>query len=95
MSKFKKKPVVIDAIRWMGGDYGVLNEFCGRNWGRADAVGSESWPSDMEDKEQVMIYNMAEQAWLPLPTRWWLIRGVQGELYPCKHEIFAETYEPV
>ena len=25
----------------------------------------------------------------------WIIRGVQGELYPCKPEIFAATYEPV
>ena len=25
----------------------------------------------------------------------WIIRGVQGEFYPCKPDIFAETYEPV
>ena len=25
----------------------------------------------------------------------WIIRGVQGELYPCKPDIFAETYEAV
>jgi hypothetical protein len=25
----------------------------------------------------------------------WIIRGVQGELYPCKPDIFEETYEPV
>ena len=25
----------------------------------------------------------------------WLIRGVQGEIYPCKDEVFRETYEPV
>ncbi len=24
----------------------------------------------------------------------WIIRGVQGELYPCKADIFAATYEP-
>jgi hypothetical protein len=25
----------------------------------------------------------------------WIIRGVKGELYPCKPDIFAATYEPV
>lgn len=25
----------------------------------------------------------------------WLIRGIAGELYPCKHEIFEKSYEPV
>jgi hypothetical protein len=26
---------------------------------------------------------------------WWLIRGVVGELYPCRSDVFAMTYEPV
>lgn len=25
----------------------------------------------------------------------WIIRGIQGEIYPCKPDIFAATYEPV
>lgn len=25
----------------------------------------------------------------------WIIRGVEGELYPCRSDIFAQTYEPV
>jgi hypothetical protein len=24
----------------------------------------------------------------------WIIRGIKGEIYPCKHDIFAATYEP-
>ena len=87
--KYRKRPVVIDAIRWMGGDYKCLEDFCGLNWTRADAV-------DMgyEDREQVVIWNTAEKQWLHCPVGHWVIRGVKGELYPCEDSIFAATYEP-
>ena len=96
MAKFRKKPIEVSAIHWEGGDYEeILNPFCGRNWGRADAVGSETWPSDIPDKEQVVVFNSSEQTWLPVPVGWWIIRGIHGELYPCAPDIFAETYEAV
>lgn len=95
MGKYRKKPVVIEAMPWTGGDYRCLDNFCGKNWGRADAVGSEVWPSEIEDTEQVVVFNTAEQAWIPVPLGFWIIRGIQGELYPCKPDIFEATYEPV
>ena len=36
--KYRKKPVVVEARQWAGGEYEWLNEFCGLNWARADAV---------------------------------------------------------
>ena len=95
MAKYRKKPIIIEAIQWLGGDMSPLNEFCDRNWGRADAVGDERWPCDITDREQVMVRNAAEQVWLPVPVGWWIIRGVKGELYPCAPDIFAASYEPV
>lgn len=93
MSKFRKKPVEVSAVQWKGGDQRILDLFCGRNWGRADAVGSETWPSDIPDKECVVVFNTAEQCWLPVPVNHWVIRGIHGELYPCKPDIFEATYE--
>lgn len=89
MAKFRKKPVVINAIQWKGGDTKELSDFCGRDWTRADVV-------DMafDDPEQVVIWNKAERQYLNVPVGHWLIRGVQGEYYPCKPDIFEETYEP-
>lgn len=95
MAKFRKKPVIVEAVQWKGGDYKILDEFCGKNWGRADAIGAEYWPSEIADSEQVMLFNIAERTWLPCPTGWWIIRGVVGELYPCKPYVFTETYEPI
>lgn len=85
---WRKKPVVVQAKQWTGGDYEWLNDFCGHNWTRADAV-------DMgyDDPEQVVVWNTAERQYLHVPVGHWIIRGIHGELYPCKPDIFAATYE--
>ena len=89
--KFRKKPVVIDAIQWVGGDYKCLNDFCGHEWNRADAV-DEVGP---DDSENVVVFNKEESQWLNVPVGHWIIRGVHGEYYPCSPLVFEQTYEPV
>lgn len=91
--KFKKKPVVIDAIQWNGGSFEILEDFCGMNWGRADAKMVE-W-SAPPDGEKVVLWNTKERQWLLCPVGHWVIRGVAGELYPCAPDVFRETYEAV
>lgn len=91
MPKFRKKPVVIDAIKWEGGDFDCLTDFLGHNWGRADAKDMPTF----EKVENVVIYNTAERQWLNVPVGHWIIRGIEGEFYPCKPDIFEATYEPV
>lgn len=59
MAKFRKKPVVIDAVRL---------------------------------EKQVVIETL-EGTLVGQPGDW-LITGVAGEQYPCKHQIFVATYEP-
>lgn len=88
--QYRKKPVVIEAIRWEGGEYAHLDIFCGRNWGRADAH-----DLDPVDGEGVVVWNALEQQWLNVPVGHWIIRGVRGELYPCEPNVFEATYEPV
>lgn len=88
--RFRKKPVVIDAFQWTGGDTSALTAFVGSpGWTRADAR-----EMGFDDPEQVIVYNKAEDQWLQVPVGHWIIRGVQGEYYPCKPDIFATTYEP-
>jgi hypothetical protein len=88
--RYRKKPVEVAAIRWTGGDYKTLNNFCGKNWSRADAVDCEP-----HDEEQVVVWNTKEYQWLNVPVGHWVIRGVAGELYPCDPAVFEATYEPV
>lgn len=91
--KFRKRPVEVDAVQWSGGNYKRLERFCGFNWGRADAK-NVAWTVE-DDGEQVVLWNTAESQWLLCPVGWWVIRGIQGELYPCKPDIFEATYEKV
>ncbi len=76
--KYRKKPVEIEAICWEGDVKEVL-EFVGDQ-----SVGFDGEKVVISTLEGTMTADMGD----------WLIRGVAGELYPCKPEIFARTYEP-
>lgn len=91
--KFRKKPVVIEAWQWKGRDMAMLNDVLGMNWGRADAH-DIAWGFE-NDKEQVVIYNTLEKAWIPCPVGHWIIRGLKGEFYPCEDSVFQASYEAV
>lgn len=96
VSKFRKKPVVIEAFqmtkerRWDNRDWPEwLNEAWSKS--RTEAGALFIRPLD-ENKELLAIATMEG----PLCVSWddWIIRGIEGELYPCKPEIFAAIYEP-
>lgn len=93
MAKFRKKPVVIDAIVWEGDDSECLQRFCGLNWARADAR-DHAW-SNRDDGEQVIVWNALDNQWLEVPVGFYIIRGIEGELYPCDPSVFEKTYELV
>ena len=82
MPKFKKKPVVIDAIR-------ADNILQVSEW--ADSF-SETirWTIDGKGVHIPTLEGTMLASWGD-----WIIRGVQGEFYPCKPDIFEQTYEPV
>jgi hypothetical protein len=84
--KFRKKPVVIDAVQWSGdravpGLPGIC--FCEVTSGTA--------------REPYLVGPHIHTIEGPLHVTPgdWIITGVRGERYPCKPDIFAATYEPV
>ena len=106
MAYFRKKPVVIEAAFFDGtlvgepdGLGGVKPRTC-PDW--FPAVMPEIHPSNVPHlpagKIMVNGYGLhigtLEGTMTAVPGDW-IIRGVQGELYPCKPDIFAETYEAV
>ena len=79
--KFRKKPVVIDAVQFRAGEQPA--ELAG------DVIaGTVTYPDD-----GTMLIATLEGTMIATPGDW-IIRGVKGELYPCKPDIFAATYEP-
>jgi hypothetical protein len=81
MPKFRKKPVVIEAIRFDG--------FSKDGWDAVEAfVGG-----DAESRNGKLVIATLEGA-MTASQGDWIIKGVKGE-YPCKPDIFEATYEPV
>lgn len=98
MSKFRKKPVVIEAMRWTGYNYTESEVFMNEPLaqGRYEiASGKEGngW-SDGAYSNSVKIITTLEGVMRCLPGDW-IIRGIKGEFYPCKPDIFEATYEAV
>ena len=87
MSKFRKKPVVIDATQWFkNGDHPQVVEhkdaYPGNVCGHCSRyLELHGWVPTLEGGHLVCPGD-------------WIITGVKGEHYPCKPDIFAETYEP-
>lgn len=85
--KFVKKPIVIDAIQWRtrfgdgsNNNFGEILEFCG-NQCRLDTFDG--------------LYIKTLEGELSASSGDWIIRGVKGEFYPCKPDIFHMTYTQV
>jgi hypothetical protein len=84
MSKFRKKPVVIDAFQWRplsreAQDKAVPDWIVMKN-------------HDIGPGNSLMIHTL--EGIMRADPDDWIIRGVKGEIYPCKPDIFAATYEP-
>jgi hypothetical protein len=87
MPKFRKKPIVIEAIQLpRRGDFDV-SAF--HRW--AEEHGCNDWTSG---RDETLVIATLEGEMTAQPEDW-IIRGVKGEFYPCKPDIFAATYEPV
>ena len=88
--KFRKKPVVIEAIQlvvdlvgWEPNIAEIL-DFIGSAYLSGKWVGA-GFEVEIRTLEGVMTARLGD----------WIIRGVAGEVYPCKPEIFEQTYERV
>lgn len=83
--KFIKKPVEIEALQWVGFNEEHLKTFTEGNFRRIES------PVDEYTAE---IYDEIHNTWVKMKLTDWVIKGVQGEFYPCDNEVLRETYEP-
>lgn len=90
MPKFRKKPVVVEAFQWNGaGMSPPLPE-----WLLAALMVEQGRPGSLWRNGKYLEVGTLEGILSASPNDW-IIRGVKGELYPCKPDIFEATYEPV
>ena len=77
--KYRKKPVVIEAIQWIGNNLSEIDNFIGRT---------------VDNKETTLVIHTLEGD-MEASIGDYIIKGVNGEFYPCKPDIFDKTYEEV
>ena len=89
--KFRKRPVVIDAVQWQGNNLKEIIDFTGRH------ESAQNWTWDYFEKivseKGLKIFTL--EGALNASIGDWIIKGVHGEFYPCKPDIFEKTYESV
>ena len=79
VKKYRKKPVTIEAIQWNGENLSEIDEFT---------------EGKVKNHESVLIITTLEwDMYASLSD--YIIKGVNGEFYPCKPDIFAKTYDEV
>ena len=79
VKKYRKKPVVISAMQWKGNNRSEIIDFVGN--------------SAIFDRTGLYIITLEGELFASIGD--YIIRGVKGEFYPCKSDIFRQTYELV
>lgn len=77
VTKYRKKPVIIEAIQWNGKNLTEIDNFVG---GSISIKGTSLVIHTLEGDMEASIND-------------YIIKGVNGEFYPCKPDIFDKTYE--
>lgn len=100
MAKFRKKPVVIEAIRWTGSNIDEALKFIADGHDNFDHLPKD--PNSVQKGSGVGFTPPTGELHIPTLEGThiakpgdMIIRGVKGEFYPCKPDIFEATYEEV
>jgi len=84
MTKYRKKPVIIEAVQWKGGNPFEILDF----------IEGSDRAVDMQEGCDFFKIKTLEGDMTVSPSDY-IIKGIQGEIYPCKPDIFKDTYEEV
>jgi hypothetical protein len=87
MAQYRKKPVVIEAIQWDGNNQGEIADFMGK------IIRTKTSPEEGNPSGKITIETLEGDMTASVGD--FIIKGVQGEFYPCKPDIFEKTYELV
>ena len=87
--KYRKKPVVVDAIQLNHNNDMEIMDFVGVELER-----TSTHPTGHPEYQRALVIPTLEGQHIASNGDW-IIKGVQGEYYPCKPDIFEATYEEV
>lgn len=82
MRRYVKKPVEIEALQWTGENVEEMVNFCSACF-------------SYEKNNEAVLAIATLEGTMTASTGDMIIKGVKGEFYACKHDIFEMTYDPV
>lgn len=85
IQKYRKKPVVVEAIQYLFHNKNEIDKFVGRQLAE--------YIRDNDGESYLVIPTLEGN--MEANCGDWIIKGVNGEFYPCKPDIFEKTYEKV
>lgn len=92
MSLWRKRPTQIEAFRWFA-PAGEQEET--PDWLIAAMNSGEVCVRFPHDDERRCMDIITDRGTVTAKPGDWVIRGVEGELYPCTHSVFIATYDPI
>ena len=90
MGKYRKKPVVIEAVRYTGHNGSNL-----RHWSGDVIIESPVLEPRAGNPTGEYVQIKTLEGTMTAIVGDWIIKGIKDEFYPCKPDIFEATYEPV
>lgn len=92
--KFRKKPIEIEAIQWVGNNAREMFNFLTDSVDKPmDTFGDRFYIEHVKVKGGLVIKTLEGEHLANLDD--WIIKGIAGEFYPCKPSIFEDTYDIV
>ena len=82
INKYRKKPVIVEAVIWTGNNIDEVKELAKNAVEHIIFVDNNLYIETLEGNMNVSVGD-------------YIIKGIAGEFYPCKPDIFKETYETV
>lgn len=90
--KYRKKPVVIEAMQWDGSNHRGMFDFLDGSFRSHMATNGTNFYIDHAKVAGGLVIKTLEGEHLASIGDY-IIKGVKGEFYPCKPDIFEQTYE--
>lgn len=93
MAKYRKKPVVIEAIQWVSSNFMEIERFVGKEL-KTKWIGGAGYEAGVTPPLIDLIIPTLEGD-MKASYGDYIIKDINGEFYPCKPGIFIKTYEEV